>query len=273
MDEERSTAAATSGLPLVSRASTWLAELGGLSIMTGRATVCLFRRPFRLRLILQQMEHIGYQSLPIVLLTSAFTGMVLVLQTGIGLERFGAKLAASGVAAIAFAREIGPVLTSVVLAGRVAAGIAAEIGTMRVTEQVDAMESLAVDPIHYLVVPRLLAAIIMIPALVVLADLIGILGGVVVAVTRLGLTARVYWETTFDYLTMRDFLGGLAKSPFFGAIIALIGCYCGFRVTGGAQGVGRGTTTAVVVASITILVANYFLTNIIIEIMPQVVPW
>ncbi len=220
----------------------------------------------RINLIFQQMENVGVQSLPIALLTATFTGMVLVLQTGIQLERFGAKLYASGIAARALTREIGPVLTSIVLAGRVGAGITAEIGTMKVTEQLDAMRCMAVDLVDYLVAPRFIAALIMLPLLTILSDLVGIAGGFIVGVSSLGITPQLYFNSTLLWLEHGDLWSGIFKSIFFGGVIAIIGCHNGFEAGYGAQGVGQATTKSVVMSSITILVLDYFLTSWIIKI-------
>lgn len=246
----------------------FLERTGSIVLLLLNTLRLVFTTRPRLGMILEQMEQIGVQSLPIALLTATFTGMVLVLQTGVQLQQLGAKTLASGIAAIALCREIGPVLTSVVLAGRVGAGITAEIGTMKVTEQIDAMRALATDPVRYLVVPRFIAAIIMLPAITVLADLVGILGGMVVGVNTLGLSSRLYIDNTFAWLTFRDFFSGIAKTVFFGMIIAIIGCYWGFETRGGAEGVGQATTRSVVMASILILVTNYVLAEWILRLWP-----
>ncbi|MBI1387224.1 MAG: MlaE family lipid ABC transporter permease subunit [bacterium] len=227
-----------------------------------------FRPPFRMRLIVEQMVLIGIMSIPIALLTSTFTGMVLVLQTGIQLKPLGMKIYASGISAISFAREIGPVLTSVVLAGRVAAGIAAEIGTMKVTEQIDALKTLGTSPVSYLVVPRFIAATIMFPMLAVLAIAVGIVGGFIVGVTILNIAPNQYIANIWKFLTLQDYLSGLFKTIFFGMIVAIVGCQKGFDAGFGAQGVGESTTSAVVTSSILILIANFFLTTWIIQLLP-----
>jgi len=252
-------------LPALSR---FVEQTGGIVLLllqTLRA--CFTTRP-RVGMILEQMEQIGVQSLPIALLTATFTGMVLVLQTGVQLQQLGAKTLASGIAAIALCREIGPVLTSVVLAGRVGAGITAEIGTMKVTEQIDAMRALATDPVRYLVVPRLVAAMLMLPAITVLADFVGIAGGMVVGVNSLGLSSRLYLDNTFAWLDYRDYFSGILKTIVFGLIIAIIGCYQGFQTEGGAEGVGQATTRSVVMSSILILISNYFLAEWILRLWP-----
>ncbi|RJP20961.1 MAG: ABC transporter permease [Candidatus Omnitrophota bacterium] len=227
-----------------------------------------FQRPFRLRLIVEQMVSIGVMSIPIALLTATFTGMVLVLQTGVQLKPLGMKIYSSGISAISFAREIGPVLTSVVLAGRVAAGIAAEIGTMKVTEQIDALKTLGTNPVSYLVVPRFIAATFMFPMLTILAIAMGIGGGFIVGVFLLNITPGLYITNIWKWLALNDYLGGVFKTFFFGMIVAIVGCHKGFETGFGAQGVGEATTQSVVMASILILIANFFLTSWIIQLLP-----
>lgn len=250
---------------LGSLTQNFLGTAGRMSLFAAQTVVQTFRRPLRLHLIAEQMQSVGLYSLPIALLTAMFTGMVLVLQTATGLERFGAKHTASGIAAIAFAREIGPVLTSVVLAGRVGAGIAAEVGTMKVTEQIDALRTLAVNPIHYLVVPRFIAGLVMLPVITIFADCIGLLGGYLVGVYNIGIPSQLYLQTTREWLALQDLTSGVFKTTVFGMIIAIVACYQGFNTEGGAEGVGRATTRAVVTGSILILISNYFLTDFIIR--------
>ncbi len=245
-----------------------LEKAGRLLILSVQTVLLCFKPPFRPRLILEQMIQIGVMSLPIALLTATFTGMVLVLQTGVQLKPMGMKVYASGISAISFAREIGPVLTSVVLAGRVAAGIAAEIGTMKVTEQIDALKTLGTNPISYLVVPRFIAATLMFPSLAVLAIAVGLAGGVLVGVFVLQISPGLYLHNLWSFLTLEDYLGGLFKTFFFGMIVAVVGCHDGFETGFGAQGVGIATTQAVVRASILILIANFFLTSWIIQLFP-----
>ena len=240
-------------------------QLARLFIQTCYLT---FQRPFRIRMIVDQMVSVGIMSMPIALLTATFTGMVLVLQTGVQLKPLGMKIYASGISAIGFTREIGPVLTSVVLAGRVAAGFAAEIGTMKVTEQIDALKTLGTNPVSYLVVPRFVACFFMFPALTVLAIAVGIGGGFVVGVLVLHITPGLYITNIWSWLTLQDYLSGLFKTFFFGMIVAVVGCYRGFKAGFGAQGVGEATTQAVVASSILILIANFFLTTWIIQLFP-----
>jgi phospholipid/cholesterol/gamma-HCH transport system permease protein len=223
----------------------------------------LFRRPFPLKLTLQQMEEVGVRSLPVVLITAIFTGAVLALQTYSGFKRFGAEGLVGTVVALSMTRELGPVLASIMVAGRAGSAMAAELGTMRVTEQIDALITLATDPVRYLVVPRFIAGMLMLPILVVFADIIGIIGGYFVAVNVLGTSSTIYVNRTLQYLEFSDVTIGLIKACVFGMIIALVGCQMGFYTSGGAEGVGRATTRAVVGASIMILISNYFLTALL----------
>ncbi len=244
-----------------------LEDAGRLAELFFQTVTLCCRRPFRLRLTLEQMVSIGIMSIPIALLTATFTGMVLVLQTGVQLKPLGMKIYSSGISAISFAREIGPVLTSIVLAGRVAAGIAAEVGTMKVTEQIDALKTLGTNPVSYLVVPRFIAATVMFPMLTILAIAVGIGGGFVVGVTILNITPSLYLHNIWKWLALNDYLGGIFKTIFFGMIVAIVGCHKGFQTGFGAQGVGESTTEAVVMASILILIANFFLTSWIIQFL------
>ncbi|MDF1536280.1 MAG: ABC transporter permease [bacterium] len=223
----------------------------------------LFHRPFPLKLTLEQMEEVGVRSLPVVLITAIFTGAVLALQTYSGFKRFGAEGLVGTVVALSMTRELGPVLASIMVAGRVGSSMAAELGTMRVTEQIDALITLATDPVRYLVLPRFIAGLFMLPILVVFADLIGIMGGYFVAVNVLGTSSTTYINRTLQYLEFSDVSVGLVKAAVFGMIISLVGCQMGFFTEGGAEGVGRATTKAVVGASILILISNYFLTALL----------
>jgi phospholipid/cholesterol/gamma-HCH transport system permease protein len=210
---------------------------------------------------LRQFEAIGVRSTTIVLLTALFTGMVLALQTGFALERFGAKLYVGTIVGLSLARELGPVLTALMVGGRVGAGITAEIGSMQVTEQVDAIRSLGADPVQKLVLPRVIAGTLSLPLLAVIANVLGVLGGLVIAVTQFGIPGRFYLQTIYRTVTVTDLLSGISKTIVFGWIIAMVGCYAGLRTTGGTVGVGRATTRAVVVASIAVLIADFFLTQ------------
>ncbi|MBN2329199.1 MAG: ABC transporter permease [Candidatus Omnitrophica bacterium] len=250
------------------KTSHFLEGIGRMTEVFFQTLLISFRRPWRIRMIVDQMVSIGVMSVPIALLTATFTGMVLVLQTGIQLQPLGMKHYASGIAAISFAREIGPVLTSVVLAGRVAAGIAAEIGTMKVTEQIDALKCLGANPISYLVVPRFVAATFMFPALTVLSIAVGIGGGLLVGVFILNIPAGLFITSIWQWLTIEDYVSGIFKTIFFGMIVAIVGCHKGFETGFGAQGVGESTTESVVHSSILILIANFFLSAWIIRIFP-----
>jgi phospholipid/cholesterol/gamma-HCH transport system permease protein len=216
--------------------------------------------------VLRQADTLGVQSISITSLTALFTGMVLALQTAYSLSQFGGKLFVSRVVALSLCRELGPTLTALMVAARVGAGITAELGTMAVTEQVDAIRALGASPVRKLVLPRVVAVVAMVPALTVMADFLGILGGLFIAVLDLKIGASFYITTTLQSLGVNDFLHGLCKTPFFGFEIALIACYNGLSATGGADGVGRATTTAVVVGSITVLVTDFFLTKLFIAL-------
>ncbi len=240
----------------------FLAHLGRLSIFAGTAISHCVRPPLYPRLIGQQMIDIGYYSLPVVGLTAIFSGMVLALQSYTGFARFSAESAVANVVVLSITRELGPVLAGLMVAGRIGASMAAEIGTMRVTEQIDALSTLSTNPFKYLVVPRLLAGLLMLPLLVFVADVIGVFGGYLVGVYKLGFNPGVYINSTVDFVEPLDVISGLVKASVFGFIIALMGCYNGYHSKGGAQGVGAATTNAVVSASILILITNYILTEL-----------
>jgi phospholipid/cholesterol/gamma-HCH transport system permease protein len=236
---------------------------GRFGIFTLSALSHCFRRPFYFRLIGRQMVDIGYYSLPVVGLTAVFTGMVLALQTNTGFSRFGAASATATVVVLSVTRELGPVIAALMVAGRIGAAIAAEIGTMRVTDQIDALSTLSTNPMKYLVVPRILAGLVTMPLLVLVADVIGVFGGYVVATYRLGFNPASYLHNTADNLTSNDVWSGLIKAAAFGFIVALMGCYYGYHSRGGAQGVGAATTYAVVSASVMILLFDYLLTSVL----------
>jgi phospholipid/cholesterol/gamma-HCH transport system permease protein len=209
------------------------------------------------------MEEVGIRSFPVVTITSAFTGMVLALQSFTGFKRFDAETMVGTVVALSMTRELGPVLTGLMVSGRVGSAMAAELGTMRVTEQIDALFTLGTNPIQYLIVPRFLATTLMLPVLVIFSDVIGIVGGYLVSVQILGTNPTLYFRRTWDFLELSDLYSGLLKAIFFGMIIATISCYQGFSTEGGAEGVGRATTRAVVIASLMILISNYFITAVL----------
>jgi len=240
----------------------FLAHFGRLVMFTGTALSHCVRPPFYPRLIGGQMIDIGYYSLPVVGLTAIFSGMVLALQSYTGFARFSAEGAVANVVVLSMTRELGPVLAGLMVAGRIGASMAAEIGTMRVTEQIDALTTLSTNPFKYLVVPRLLAGLLMLPLLVLVADIIGVFGGYLVGVYKIGFNAGNYINATVDFLEPLDVISGLVKAAVFGFLIALMGCYNGYYSKGGAQGVGAATTNAVVSASILILTFNYVITEL-----------
>jgi phospholipid/cholesterol/gamma-HCH transport system permease protein len=219
-------------------------------------------KPVRFRAAIVQMEEVGVKSIPIVFLVSFVIGIILVLQTAYQLEKFGAIDFAASLAAVALTREMAPLLTAIVVAGRVSAAYTAELGTMLVTEEILALEVMAISPVAYLVVPRFLAMLIMLPCLTVLADLIGIIGGYVVGTTAVGISSVTYIEKTIDGLLLKDIITGLTKSVVFAGIIALVGCYMAFVVRGGAEGVGKSTMISVVTSLICIILADCIFTTI-----------
>jgi phospholipid/cholesterol/gamma-HCH transport system permease protein len=239
-----------------------LQDVGQLAVFTWHGVSHCFRPPIFGRLVLAQMMRIGYFSLPVVALTTFFTGGVLALQIYYGGNEFNSESIVATIVALGITRELGPVMAGLMIAGRVSAAIAAELGTMRVTEQIDALTTLSTNPYKYLVAPRLIAAVLTLPLLVFVADVIGIFGGFVVGTQTLEFNPGVYVKTTVDFLDMDDVTSGMIKSSVFGFIIALMGCFHGFNSKGGAQGVGRATTNAVVMSSILILASNYLMTSL-----------
>ncbi|WP_340251678.1 MlaE family ABC transporter permease [Roseobacter sp. HKCC-CH-9208] len=239
-----------------------LAGVGRVSIYAGATVSHLFRPPFYPREFLIQLMQIGFLSLPVVGLTALFTGGALALQIYSGGARFNAEAVVPSIVAIGMVRELGPVLGGLMVAGRVAAAIAAEIGTMKVTEQIDALVTLSTNPLKYLTLPRVLAATLSLPLLVAIGDSIGIFGGYLVGTTRLGFNAANYIQNTVDFLEPWDVISGMIKGAVFGFIVAMMGCYHGMNSGKGAAGVGRATTNAVVSASILILASNYILTEV-----------
>ena len=219
-----------------------------------------FRPPFKIRAIIEQMEEIGYNSIPVVSITALSTGGVLALQSFEGFKRFGAESMTGTVVALSMTRELGPVLTGLIVAGRAGSAMAAQLGTMKVTEQIDALYTLSANPVKYLIVPRFLAAVCMLPLLTVFADAVGILGGAGISVFKLDANSVVYMKKTYEFLKLNDIFSGLLKSMVFGGIIAAVCCYQGFYTRGGAEGVGRATTRSVVFSSIMILVSDYIMT-------------
>jgi len=239
-----------------------LTTIGRLTLFTLLALLHCVRPPYYWRLLLRQMVEIGYYSLPVVGMTAIFTGMVLALQTSTGFARFSAEAAIPNVVVISITRELGPVLAGLMVAGRIGAAMAAEIGTMRVTEQIDALATLSTNPLNYLVAPRLVAGITMLPLLVVLGDIIGVFGGYLVSIYKLGFNPATYLRNTLDFMETLDVVSGLAKASVFGFLVTLMGCYHGYNSRGGAQGVGAATTNAVVSACILILIFDYVLTEL-----------
>ena len=240
-----------------------LAASGRMALFTLSALGHCVRPPIYLRLIGRQMIDIGYYSLPVVGLTALFTGMVLALQTYTGFSNFAAESAVPTVVVLSVTRELGPVIAGLMVAGRIGAAIAAELGTMRVTDQIDALTTLSTSPFKYLVVPRVLAGTITLPILVFIADIIGVFGGFLVGSYKLRFNAAAYLQRTADYMQTNDVTAGLVKAGVFGFVVALMGCYFGYNSKGGAQGVGAATTYAVVSASILILLLDYVLTAIL----------
>jgi len=240
----------------------FLATLGKISQFAGQAVFHAFTPPFFWRLLWRQIISVGYYSLPVVGLTALFTGAVLARQIYIGTGRFGAESAVPTIVVFGITRELGPVIASLMVAGRVSAAMAAEIGTMRVSEQIDALKTLATNPFKYLIAPRVVATALVLPILVFIGDIIGVMGGYFMSTEMLGFNGPAYMRNTMDFLEVADVVSGLVKAGIFGFIIALMGCYHGYNSEGGAQGVGRATTNAVVSSSILILSANYIITEL-----------
>ena len=239
-------------------------EVQDISFLTARAFVGAFRRPYYVRDTLQQMESIGVGSTPVVMVSGFFTGAVLTVLSANTLTRFGAAGQTGYAVGVSLVRELGPVIGSLMVAGRSGSGMASELGSMLVTEQVNAMRALGTDPVKKLVVPRVVATTVMMPILTIVANTLGILGGLVVSTLMLRISSNQYLSSAFDGLNNSDVFGGLLKPLVFGAIIALVGCHCGLRTYGGTQGVGRSTTQAVVNASVLILLFDFLLSRIIL---------
>ncbi|MFY9551280.1 MAG: ABC transporter permease [Thermoanaerobaculia bacterium] len=240
--------------------------IGGMAQLLAQTAVACVTRPFYSNEVIREMDELGVKSLSITGITALFTGMVLALQTAYSLEAFGGKTFVGRVVSLSLVRELGPVLTALMVGGRVGSGITAELGSMTVTEQVDALRSMAISPVRRLVVPRVLATVIMMPVLTAIADVLGILGGLGIAVLELQMTAQDYITSIWQQLSIADIGSGLAKTVFFGLAIAVIGCHNGLQVQGGAAAVGRATTRTVVLASICVLVSDFFLTKLFLAI-------
>lgn len=242
---------------------TFAEQAGGISTFLVKTVKWTFRFPLEIRLIFKQMEEIGINSLPVVVITTSFTGMVFALQSFAGFQRFTAESLVGAAVALSIVRELSPVLTGLMVAGRAGSAMAAEIGTMRVTEQIDALSTMAVEPVQYLIVPRMIAGVTMLPILTMLGNAFGIFGGYLVAVELLNMNPSVYWESSYKWLVLNDFISALIKSACFGFIITVISCYYGFNSGGGAEGVGKATTRSVVVSSMTILISDFLLSKIL----------
>ena len=237
-------------------------HVGRIALLSWDTVRYAFKRPYEFDLLMEQLHHLGVRSLSIANITALFTGMVLALQTAHTLGIYGAKLLIGDAVSLSIVRELGPVLTALLVAGRVGAGITAEIGSMNVTEQVDAIRALGASPVKKLVVPKVIAVLVMLPLLTILADFVGIMGGLLISVKELGQSPHFYMQHVITALTFDDIFSGLGKTVFFAGFIALVGCHNGLEATGGADGVGRATTTTVVIASILILISNFFLTKL-----------
>ena len=235
---------------------------GGITLLFFQTIRHTFKRPFPLALTVQQIEAIGVRSLTVVNVIALFTGMVLALQTAEVMTRFGAKGYIGVVVALSMLREIGPVFTAIMVGGRVGSGIAAELGSMQVTEQIDAMRVMGAHPVRKLVVPRVIATTLVLPMLTVIADILGIFGGLLISIVELKVNAYYYFHTILENITFSDIFSGLGKTFFFGFLIAIIGCYQGLTTTGGTQGVGSSTTRTVVLISIAVLIADFLLTKL-----------
>ena len=235
---------------------------GDLILFTAQTLLCIFKAPFYIGETIRMSIEIGFYSLPVVALTTVFSGMVIAIQTYEAVSKFSAEGAVSMVVLVAGTRELAPVMAALMVAGRIGAAIAAEIGTMRVTEQIDALSTLHTNPVQYLIVPRVVAGTLMMPLLVLIGDIIGVCGGYLVGVTKMDFNATTYLVNTWNTLKAMDIISGMTKAAVFGFIITVLGCYQGFKSRGGAQGVGQATTNAVVSSSILILIFNYLLTEL-----------
>ncbi|HUP47165.1 MAG TPA: ABC transporter permease [Thermoanaerobaculia bacterium] len=241
----------------------YVGEITDLALQTVRQA---WRGPLERSLIIAQFDQVGVRSISIVVITSAFIGMVLALQTAYSLADFGGKLFVGRVVSLSLVRELAPVLMSLMVGGRVGAGMAAEIGTMRVTEQIDALRALATNPVRKLVVPRVIATTLMFPLLTVISCALGILGGLLIAVANLDVSANYYMRSVVESIGYNDLASGIGKTFFFGFAVGLIACYNGLRATGGADGVGRATTVTVVTGAITVLIMDFFLTKLFLAV-------
>ncbi|HEV7241663.1 MAG TPA: ABC transporter permease [Thermoanaerobaculia bacterium] len=249
------------------RAEATFLYVGGLTDLALQTIQQIRQGALERPLLIQQFEQIGVRSLSIVIITSAFIGMVLALQTAYALEDFGGKLFVGMIVSLSLVRELAPVLMSLMVGGRVGAGMTAELGTMKVTEQIDALRALATNPVRKLVVPRVVATTLMFPLLTVIAICLGIIGGLIIAVANLNLSANYYLRSVIETVKYNDLASGIGKTFFFGFAIALVACFNGLRTSGGADGVGRATTTTVVTGAITVLIMDFFLTKLFLMIL------
>jgi len=251
----------------VTRFGRWLfaqvEDLGRLFVVLFATLYWFVRPPYRIRETFRQMQYVGVGSFLIISLTGTFTGMVLALQTYSAFVTFNAESLVGATVALSMTRELGPVLSGLMVTARAGSAMAANLGTMRVTEQIDALYAMATEPVHYLVVPRVNASVLMLPVLTIMGDAIGIIGGWLVSVGLFGANSYLYMDRTFQFLEVNDITSGLIKAAFFGLILSATGCAKGFYTSGGAEGVGRGTTSAVVTACLYILLSDFFLTKIL----------
>jgi phospholipid/cholesterol/gamma-HCH transport system permease protein len=250
------------------RVTVFIESMGHIGTLTVGALGSITRRPLEIASTIYQIESLGVRSLGIVAVTSIFIGMVMTIQFAFGLQRFGGVEYIPRVIVLSFLRELGPTLTAVIVGGRIGSGMAAEVGAMNVTEQVDAIRALGGDPAKKLVLPRILAAMIVMPLLSMFADALGTLGAIFVCSTEYDIRPTLFMQTALESVLLSDLLSGLAKTPIFGFIIAIVGCHFGLTTQGGTEGVGQSTTRTVVVVSIAILVADYFLTRMFVSILP-----
>jgi phospholipid/cholesterol/gamma-HCH transport system permease protein len=245
------------------RTAVWY---GGVGLLTGKVFRSLALPPKYFRLVVHEIEIMGVRSLGVALTAATFTGMVFTIQSAVNMARFGAESYVGPIAALAILRELGPVLTAILVGGKVASGITAELGSMKVTEQIDALRTLGVNYIKRLVVPRVLAALVVFPMLTVLADALGVLGGMVIMYLERGADMYAYWNITTYWVVPKDFVTGVAKSIFFGALVTLIGCYNGLSTEGGTEGLGRATTATVVHVTMAVIVSDFFLTKLFLTL-------
>jgi len=239
---------------------------GGVGLLTHQVFRSLALPPKYFRLVVQEIEVMGVRSLGVALIAAIFTGMVFTIQSAVNMSRFGAESYVGPVAALAILRELGPVLTAILVGGKIASGITAELGSMKVTEQIDALRTLGVNYIKRLVVPRVLAALVVFPLLTVLADAVGVLGGMLIMFLERGADMYAYWNITTYWVVPKDFLTGVGKAMFFGVIVTLIGCYNGLSTEGGTEGLGRATTATVVHVTMGVIVSDFFITKLFLTL-------